>query len=59
MIFYKTLLLKKQKPSNTNNYTRVNLNNELSLNSCLTTVSDKLHYNNFTFDNLNNKHKVN
>ena len=47
---------KKQKTSNTNNSTQDNFNYEQSSNNNLTTVSNKTHDKNITFDNLNYKH---
>ena len=47
---------KKQKTSNANNSTKVNLNNKQSSNNRLTTALNKTHDNNIIFDNLNYKH---
>ena len=48
---------KKQKISNTNNSTQVNLNNKQSSSNLLTTASNKTHDNNVTSNNINYRHK--
>ena len=47
---------KKQKTSNTNNYTQDNFNFKQLSNNRLTTASTKTHDNKHTFDNLNYEH---
>ena len=58
-IFQNMSSTKKQKISNGNYSTQVNLNYKQSSNICLTTLSNKTHDNINKFDNLNSKYTLN